>query len=138
MSDPNHLVDQSTADQMRAALTSVLSEVGAMYTTGKDFAREQAPIIVQEMVRWELAASAVWAVVGLAAVALARFLFLAACARDNDLCGSQRDAYGICAYIAGGIGCIFFLSNLLDAAYVLCAPRLFIIKEASKLLGLYK
>lgn len=111
-------VNESTADLIRE-LTETLRD-------SKAFVVEQAPGVVQDLIRWEIARSTMGVVAGLVVAVLA--VWLVRLARRLDPLDVTNDLAWIGAGIAGFVALPLMWCSAGDLVRVLVAPKAFLLE----------
>lgn len=131
-------MDETGASQVQDLTADALRQVLQYVQEGEGFVREQAPLVVQEIVRWGIA-SAVLGVLANAVVLLVcawivkRAVAWFACNDHLDdaapfyFIGGAASALGVTGAVIG-----LFIS-LTQLAYVIFSPRLYVIERLSEL-----
>jgi hypothetical protein len=111
-----------------------------------EFAAEQAPLVVQELIMWGIASSAFSAAMA-AVLSIVFYLTAKKCYRlisaENEKQYSDRnEAVQVVSVITGvisGIGipitALITITSLYDMVYVIVAPRLYVLEYASKIIN---
>ena len=114
-------------------LSDVMSFVGAAAKSGAAFVKEQAPLVIQEYLRWYLASSIFFSVVGLilciiGCVSIKKAIDINKVS-DRQPDGIQPDdgPFGGIGFLLIISGTLLFFKQIYDVIYVLVAPRLVII-----------
>mgnify|MGYP005867074455 CR=1 FL=1 len=126
--------EMSTEDVIKKGLGEVLNYL----QQGVDFAQEQMPLVVQEIINWEITNSAFGGVLCLVS-AFVLLYFSIKKLRIELAKGRSQDEETVCmasiGCVIGGfftIGVIVFISQLIKA---LVAPRLVIIEKLSEMVS---
>lgn len=125
----------SALEQVLVDTIKKSTEVGGeIYTASKDaiakgvdFAQQQIPDVIHQLLMWELTQAIVWLIVSVV-------LFVIAYKSLTDKWLEWSDgATVISATVAGIVGVVVFLHNLLLMLKILIAPKLFLIQYATDL-----
>lgn len=133
--DPNNQIDlnQELKQKTIEALHFVGQEITQNYSTGKAFVIEQAPLVVQEMVRWGITESLLYVLLtGVVLFFCIRFIKRTVQREDAD--PEMQAAMTLFPGIA--VLCLIFpfLRYLFILAQAIVAPRLFLLEQAAHLL----
>jgi len=126
-------MNTNTTQQINEALTFLLDETKSGYLQVKSFAAEQTPLLIQEILRWEIWAN------GLTGVAMIMFVFICAFAlykeykTHNDLIDAEPIII-IPGSIFGSITLIIMWIPISACLKALIAPRLVLIDKLSEMI----
>ena len=123
-------MDGTTVDKFLTDMTEMLKNA-------KDFALEQLPIVAQEILKYNMAVSIVWSLVGATILAItSRFhikTVIPAVTNDRDY--APLYIFVIVGYI---VGSLVFLLNLMEVLKITLAPRVYLLEYMASLLALHK
>jgi hypothetical protein len=94
-----------------------------------DFAKEQVPDVIHQLIVWNMASSALWSFLGLLIVAFGILMIYVGIKNDDD--GPVVLFLGVTPAI---IGVCMFFSNLLDVIKIWLAPKVWLLEYAASLL----
>ena len=127
-------------EQTEQALAESVTEIIGWVEQAKDFAVEQAPLVVEELLHWKLVMGITGAVVFLVLAAGCGVLSWQFNKRHNEIVesGAYDTAYWDvgCVFVGIGAATFFFVSWVpaLAAVKVLVAPRLVVLDALKNLL----
>lgn len=110
---------------------------------GKDFVLTQAPDVVQQLIAWKRAETAICIVLGLAMIAGCVLIIrgLRRSYREAVSAGRQEDLtfmlpavlFGACAIVLAVLGCAVIASNVAMCLQVWLAPKVFILEYLGRI-----
>lgn len=131
----------NAADQVLERLAQSLDQVSQFVQASANFAVEQAPLVVQEMIRWEIVSSVVVMAFGIALVTggvftcvASRRLLLSARERGREVYEDGWIPLAFIGPVVGVIGLVMTVVNLISMLQPIVAPRLFVIEKIGSLL----
>jgi hypothetical protein len=125
-------------DKIQPILLSISKELSNLYSSGKDLAQQELPILAKEITRYGISHSFLWAFLGVA-------MFSAAFYGSRKLYKSdEKEEDRIPDDAVGTVLCILALTfiaslvlifyNLDTMAMALFSPRFYLLKEAASLI----
>lgn len=130
------MIDQ----QMKDKLLESIDTIGSWVESTKDFALEQAPLVVNEIVMWGIGKYSFSVLLGLIFLVISFFSIRSAVNnkqvyfdQDNGDIPTKRFFILLSGIISFIPGVLLFLINIYHLIFVLCAPRLYVIKTIADL-----
>lgn len=117
-----------------------IEEIQTWLQSGKDFVSEQAPLVVNEILKWGIASSIFWMVFGILLLIIAVIAGkIAIWTMRNGKPTDDGDVFVfistiITTMVTSTAGFLLFSVNTYNLIFMLFAPRLYILDELSKLL----
>lgn len=113
-------------------LTEKLSQVSLeriekYLNSAESFASEQVPLLVQEIIRWELVSNCFY--LCLLSFIFLVFLYISYFLVFKTKFSEERLMYALICAFASVCSLIFILQTICDIAYVLLAPRMFLLEK---------
>ncbi len=131
-------------EKLRESLAAMIDFLTESMVAGAEFAGEQIPLFIQEIIRWGIAEQAlwfgVWSVVGLTFLHAGRKFRASVSHRETfeDTRGQDEEmAWFLGFFLPWGGGSIWFLcgaTNLFQLTKILVAPRLYLLEVVSSFL----
>jgi hypothetical protein len=125
-------------DLLKDKLTESITEVQGWLNGTKDFVLEQAPLVIQEVLRWEIYSSLFFIGLGILlsiiySVISYIFYNLSKTVKGGD---SPEVCYALSyiVHLLHIITIIMVCTNLYHMVYVWCAPRVFLIEKVAELI----
>ncbi len=117
------------SDELRDALLRYLTGLEAELVSATEFAKDQAPLLVQELLQWTIVSGGLWALVGAVVfVVSARRL---AAYRPSSTVGVWEASYAAPVFLlplfTGAVGAVMMVANARVALKVWLAPRVFLL-----------
>lgn len=135
------------SDKLQQGLEELLSMLVETLREGGQFVADQTPLVVQEFLNWAIVKSSLGILLGLLFLGLGLFCLqrLLSNWKDIDSAYWKDGAFGtdmsgigvLCTFTAGigsTIGVIITSINIYTLAYVLTAPRVYLIEQISSFL----
>ena len=108
--------------------------------SGVDFASEQAPLLIQEVLTYYLVTELIWTVISflfVVGIGYAYYRFIKAYRAEDNYSSSDEEAMffgSMFAFIAYMLPVFLFVSSLSTVIKILVAPRLFLIQKLAEIL----
>ena len=117
---------------MNEEIKAVMVELLSYLKTAADFAAEQAPLVLQEILNWGIASNLLWIIIGI--------LFIALIVIGNvKLTRKYPNDDFAPLYVISGLGGFFILIGVLmsmfDVVQIIVAPRVYLIEYVGRLVG---
>jgi hypothetical protein len=128
------IVDASQRIEVLKAET--VEAIMVFVRTAADFAAQEVPLLVQEVLKFGLLDNGIWAALWTVCFGVSLFLFVKALrwVFDDDSCDCESKAAGLIASGATSIGsgCLMLLYGI-DTLQVVIAPRMYLLKVLTSL-----
>lgn len=128
-------MNEALSQKAQAALVAILDGV----IRAGDFAREQMPLVVDELLRWGMIESLIWFCVQVVLVVVSAVAAVKLARWGWRLCGTASEYCAPLVFVAClaslGVGCVSFICAVINTDWlqILIAPRVWLIEYAAGL-----
>jgi hypothetical protein len=122
--------EQKTLSVLEQTLVDAINSTKEGISKGIDFASEQLPEVIEQLIMWKMAEAIVWIVITF--IALVVIVKIAKSKWDD--CYSKFDAIGI-SMLLGIMPLIIFLVNVTELIKLIVAPKVYLLEYVSKLIN---